>query len=220
MMLHPRICAVITENDPALLEVAGPLADLFEVRIDLVGAGWQDIARKLSKPWIACNRHPAEGGQGTSTETERVKALFEAANLGASIVDVELRSPGLPATVKQLKGKAECLISYHDLLASPTPAVMRQIIERERDAGADICKLVVTARSIHDNVEVLKMNSLLPVRTVAFAAGPLGVSSRILCPLAGGDFTYASVREGKESAAGQLSVSTLRSLYGILRDGK
>ncbi len=220
MILQPRICAVITENDPALLETAGPQADLFEVRIDLIGDGWKDLVKKLTKPWIACNRHPAEGGGWTGTEGDRIRTLGEAAELGANIVDLELRTTRLAAVVKLFKGQAECLISYHDLQASPTPAVMRKIIERERDAGADICKLVVTARSFQDNIEVLKMNSLLPVRTVAFAMGPLGVPSRILCPLAGGDFTYASIREGKESAAGQLTVSSLRGLYGILRNGQ
>jgi len=43
--------------------------------------------------------------------------------------------------------------------------------------------------------------------------GPLGFASRVLCPLVGGDFTYASTEKGKESASGQITVRELRTLY-------
>jgi len=48
------------------------------------------------------------------------------------------------------------------------------------------------------------------------AMGPLGLVSRILCPLIGGDFTYASMEKGKESASGQITVTELRKLYDMM----
>jgi len=54
----------------------------------------------------------------------------------------------------------------------------------------------------------------------AFAMGEAGQISRILAPLAGGYFTYASLEEGKESAAGQLTADQLREIYGILEDDR
>ena len=59
---RPRICVAVTGPDMAAIEAAEPLADLFEVRIDLIGEGWQEVARRLKKPWLACNRREAEGG--------------------------------------------------------------------------------------------------------------------------------------------------------------
>ncbi len=53
---------------------------------------------------------------------------------------------------------------------------------------------------------------------VAFAMGPLGAASRILCPLAGGDFAYASIGGGRESAPGQIAARDLRKIYGMLRN--
>jgi 3-dehydroquinate dehydratase len=50
--------------------------------------------------------------------------------------------------------------------------------------------------------------------------GPLGTASRILCPLVGGDFTYASIKEEMASASGQITVRELEKLYGILDYGK
>ncbi len=215
MIKQPRICAVITENDPSLLDLAKE-ADLYEVRLDLVGEGWQELVKSLDKPWIACNRHPDEGGKWKGGEAGRVKELLKASEMGANIIDIELRTEGLLSIIKLIKKQSECLVSYHDFQASPTPKVMQKIIEHEREAGADICKLAVTARSIQDNLEVLKMNAIEGGRTVAFAMGPLGVSSRILCPLTGGDFTYASIAQGKESADGQITVFALRSLYSMI----
>jgi 3-dehydroquinate dehydratase len=49
--------------------------------------------------------------------------------------------------------------------------------------------------------------------------GDTGQISRILCPLAGGYFTYASVEVGKESADGQITASELAEIYRILRRG-
>jgi 3-dehydroquinate dehydratase len=46
--------------------------------------------------------------------------------------------------------------------------------------------------------------------------GPLGFASRILCPLFGGDFTYASIEAGKESASGQITAGDLRKIYGMV----
>jgi 3-dehydroquinate dehydratase len=43
-----------------------------------------------------------------------------------------------------------------------------------------------------------------------------GQISRVLCPLAGGYFTYASVAAGKESAEGQITAGELRKIYGML----
>ena len=67
------ICAVITDNDLEAVKDVAPSVDLFEVRIDLIGAGWREIARQLQKPWIACNRSAEEGGSWRGTETERIR---------------------------------------------------------------------------------------------------------------------------------------------------
>ncbi len=61
-MKKPRICAVIVNEDLMAIKAAEPLVELFEVRIDLIGDGWMELVRHLSKPWIACNRSPDEGG--------------------------------------------------------------------------------------------------------------------------------------------------------------
>ena len=217
-MNKPRICAVITHNNPHAISSIEPLVDLFEVRIDLIGNGWQEVVQHIKKPWIACNRRGDEGGNCQGSESQRVTDLLKSLELGADIIDIELRTDTLKETVPQIKERAECLISFHDIKGTPSPAKMKGIVRSQLEAGADICKIVTTAHTFEDNISTLQLIADFPdIRLVAFAMGQIGVISRIFCPLAGGDFTYASIEEGRASAPGQITVSNLNSIYGVLK---
>jgi 3-dehydroquinate dehydratase-1 len=214
---RPGICAAIVNNDFAAIERVGPLVDFFELRIDLVGDGWREVAARLKKPWIACNRRAGEGGKWRGSESSRIEVLLGALELGAGIVDIELAAPEVEKIVKEIKGRAECLLSYHDLKGTPPLQDMREIIKRQLDTGADICKVVTAARSFADNLAVLQLIGEFPkVKVVAFAMGAAGKISRVFCPLAGGYFTYASIEAGRESAEGQVTAGDLRKIYGML----
>lgn len=220
-MKRPRICAVIVSNDLEAVKEVEPFADLFEARIDLIGDGWQELVKQLNKPWIACNRCIEEGGHWQKNESERRKELLSAIELGASMIDIELVTGNLAEIVPLIKKRASCLISFHDFSGTSSLDRMRQIIQKELAAGADICKVVTTAQRFEDNLTVLQLISDFPkVRVVSFAMGPLGSISRILCPLVGGDFIYASIGEGRESAPGQITVRDLRQIYEMLAGGK
>jgi 3-dehydroquinate dehydratase-1 len=213
----PLICVPIINNDIAAVKRIEAFADLFEVRIDLIGKSWQDIAVQLTRPWIACNRRVEEGGKSKGKEEDRIKELLHALKLGAKIIDIELSTPGLAKVVKDIKGKAECLISYHNNKETPVEK-LRDITRQQLDAGADICKVVTTARTFTDNVAILHLIQEFPgTKIVAFAMGTVGQISRVLCPMVGSYFTYASMAEGKESADGQIPVNELVKIYQMLR---
>ena len=219
-MKRPRICATIVNNDLAAIKGVEPLVDLFEVRIDLIDDGWQELTRQLKKPWIACNRSADEGGSWQGTEAGRGEELLSALELGTDIIDIELMTRNLEEIVKQIKKKAKCLLSWHNSEETPTLEIMRQIVQKQLAAGADICKVVTTAKEFKDNLAVLQLISDFPkARVVSFAMGPPGSASRILCPLVGGDFVYASIEAGKESAPGQITVEDLRKIYGLIENG-
>lgn len=212
----PRICVPIVSASQVIDSVE-PLADFFEVRIDLIGKGWRRIAVNLKKPWIACNRRLEEGGRWSGNEAKRIKELIDALDIGAYFIDIELGTPAIEQITKEVKGRAEIIVSYHNLEETPPLDRLRQIIINQLAAGADICKVVTTARSLKDNIEVLKLINVFPeVKIISFAMGPAGQISRIMCPLAGGYLTWASSEEGRESAAGQLSVRELRELYRMM----
>ena len=216
-MKKPRICAVIVDNDPEAVKEVKPFVDLFEVRIDLIGDGWQELVKQLNKPWIACNRRSDEGGRWEKGEEGRVEELLNAIELGADIVDIELRTRKLEEVIPLIKKKAKCLLSFHDLEETPPLDRMREIVQRQLEAGADICKVITTAQSFEDNLTVLQLIVEFPkTKLVSFAMGQLGLVSRILCPLVGGYFTYAPIEKGKESAPGQITVRGLRKFYEVI----
>jgi 3-dehydroquinate dehydratase type I len=217
-MKRLRICAVIVNKDLAAIKAIGPSIDLFEVRIDLIGDGWPELVKHLNRPWIACNRSAEEGGKWEGDEARRIEELVKAIELGADIVDIELSARNLKAAIPVIKKRAKCLLSFHELEKTPSLDIMKGIVQRQLAAGADICKVITTAQRLKDNLTVLQLIAEFPkTRVVSFATGPLGLASRILCPLVGGDFTYASIEEGKESAPGQITARGLRKLYNSIK---
>ena len=70
---RPKICASLVNDDLEAVKKVEPLCDLFELRIDLIGDGWREVAKNLSKPWSACNRRAEEGG-GWKARRRRVSA--------------------------------------------------------------------------------------------------------------------------------------------------
>ena len=219
-MKRPRICAVIVNKDLAAIKAIEPLVELFEVRIDLIGDGWQELVKQLHKPWIACNRSAEEGGKWEGDEARKIAELVTATELGADIVDIELNTRNLETAVPVIKKRAKCLLSFHELEKTPPLDKMKAIVQKELAAGADICKVITTAQRFGDSLAVLQLIAEFPkTKIISFAMGPLGLASRILCPLVGGYLTYASIEEGKASAPGQITVRDLRAIYEMMAGG-
>ncbi|MCL1885947.1 MAG: type I 3-dehydroquinate dehydratase [Dehalococcoidia bacterium] len=213
-----RICAVITRPDQQAIRQAEPLADLFELRLDLLGASWVEISKDMRKPWIATNRLKSEGGAWEGSEETRIAELLKATTLGADVVDIELASPGLKEIVPQIKKHAKCLISHHDMKRTPKRPILQKIVDAQLSAGADICKVVTTANTARDSLNALVLLRENPrVQLISFTMGKEGQTSRIFCPCFGSYLTYGALGEGHESADGQLSVALLRRAHEMMR---
>jgi 3-dehydroquinate dehydratase type I len=211
-----QICGVITN----LVQIPSKVieqVDLFELRIDCIGKHWIEIVPQLCKPWIATNRPQNEGGYWRGNEMMRQKELFKAIDFGASIIDIELHTPGLCRIVEAIKKGADCLISYHNYELTPPIDELTTIFNKQLVAGADICKIVTRARFFEDNLTILKLiKGSRSHRLIAFAMGQEGLLSRVLCPLIGGEFTYATLTAEQASAEGQPIITELKALYDLL----
>jgi 3-dehydroquinate dehydratase I len=216
-MHNARICAVITGPDADGAHAVEGIADIFEIRIDLVGKGWEKVAGKLHKPWIAANRDAAHGGHWKGSEEDRVAELFRAIELGANIVDIETDADDVANIVPRIKEKARCMISFHDWEGTPPLDYLEGIVQQQLNLHADLCKVITTARKLEDNLTMLQLIKKFPwADIIAFAMGDEGLLSRIMCPLAGGYLTYAAVKEGGGSAPGQITVETMHSIYRMI----
>jgi 3-dehydroquinate dehydratase type I len=217
-MKKVAICASVVNNDIRTIKAVEPLVELFEIRIDLIGNNWQNIARQIKKPWIACNRMQTEGGSWQEGEARRKEELLKAIQLGANIVDIELATPNLGKIVPLVKKQAKCLLSYHDLEQTPSIENLKRIVKRQLVAGADICKVVTFAQNVEDNLTIIKLiQEFTGVSIIAFAMGSMGLSSRILSPLIGGYITYAAIDKDTQSAPGQITVDELYNLYQMVK---
>jgi 3-dehydroquinate dehydratase type I len=180
MVNPPRICVPVVSESQIITSVE-PLVDFFEVRIDLIGKGWRNVIPQLKKPWIACNRRVEEGGVWQENEEKRIKELLNALDLGANFIDLELGTSAVNKIVKEVKGRASVIVSYHNLRETPPVDRLRQIVANQVAVGADICKVVTTARAIKDNAEVLEFIGLFhDVKLISFEMGMAGQISRML----------------------------------------
>jgi len=193
-------------------------ADLIEIRLDYLNKieEIQKIVKSTSLPLIATNRQYKQGGRRLQNEERRIQALLDAANLDFQYIDIESTTVSLNSVVRELKEKGtSIIISFHDFKRTPKTSHLEKIIHSQIEAGADICKLVTTANTVNDNISCLLLTSKLSkvTKMVCFAMGEIGLLSRVLSPVFGASFTYASVKKGLETARGQPTIFELKELF-------
>jgi 3-dehydroquinate dehydratase type I len=196
-------------------------ADLIEVRLDCLKDynALGDVAAHGKTSKIATNKLCSRHGKFSGTETEQLQLLLNAAKNGFEYVDIELSIPKLKETVKELKLlSVKPIVSFHDFAETPSLSELNNILEREIASGADVCKIVTTAKRIEDNLVLLNFASPASskAKVVCFAMGELGKVSRLLSPLFGGYFTFASLERGSETAAGQITIQEMKTTYNLL----
>ncbi len=178
--------------------------DLFEIRLDLMKDRLPlgSIRRSTNRPIIATIRRRGDGGIFHGTEAARLEGLSQAAKAGFDYIDVELNSRRVGESVRRFKQEgARAIVSYHNAKTTPTTSMLESILKREKRAGADVCKIVTTARKLSDSLHCLGFvnKQARNTRLVCFAMGRLGIPSRVLSPVFGAYFTFASSDVGKET---------------------
>jgi 3-dehydroquinate dehydratase-1 len=196
-------------------------ADIIEVRLDSLKNHEHiaDIPRCSKTPLIATNKSMELQGSFSGSETERQKILVDAANNCFTYVDVDLGTPNQTELMRKLhEAGAKVIVSFHDFLQTPTLSELGRVLDEEVALGADVCKIVTTARTVEDNVITLDLvsNASKKAKLVCFAMGELGKPSRFLSPVFGAFFTFASVDEKRKTAKGQLTIKEMRSAYQLL----
>ena len=130
--------------------------------------------------------------------------LAEAAEAGCQIVDLEVESaeeakPAQLARVPRQRCGRRARRCWSARTTSPAPEGWKAWSRRPsalRPLQPDFVKVVSTARSLADNLAVLKLieDRSLTAHVVGIAMGEEGLVSRVLGPRAGAAFTFASLR--------------------------
>jgi 3-dehydroquinate dehydratase/shikimate dehydrogenase len=181
------------------------------------------LARHREVTAIATSRRKEFGGNFSGSLAAELDVLAKAAEAGCKIVDLEVESAeeAKPKQLAQWRARlraagAALLVSYHDFARTRGLA---QAVERIQAFQPDFVKVVSTARTLTDNLAVLRLieDRSLTAHVVGIAMGEEGLVSRVLGPRAGAVFTFASSGNGLDSglatAPGQVAARTLQGLY-------
>ncbi len=233
-----KLCVAIQAGSPAELieraEAALGDSKFIELRLDSCpkpAAALPRVKEFLAKhrdvTAIATCRRKEFGGHFVGSLTAELKMLLKAAEAGCRIVDLEVESAeeAAPRQLDQLRARlraagAALLVSFHDFTRTKG---LEQTAARIEAFRPDFVKVVSTARSLADNLAVLKLieDRSLSAQVVGIAMGEEGLVSRVLGPRAGAAFTFASFADGAETgpglqtAPGQVTARTLRDLYRV-----
>lgn len=209
------IAAPNTDSALAALHQAAAVADLAELRLDLMQQF--DLPRLLAArplPVIVTCRPVREGGGWRGVEAQRLAVLRQAASLGADYVDLEWDCAAEAATLD--RSRTKLILSRHDFAGMP--ADLPALAESLWAAGADVVKIVGTAHYVADVAPVVQVLDAATRPTIAIAMGACGLSTRLLAFRYRHAFlSFAAPDDSALSAtaAGQISARAMRDLYRV-----
>lgn len=213
------LCAVI--KGPTLEQAREQLnkaikgCSLVEIRLDFFkNVSLNEI--KLLKdefniPMLFTLRSTSQGGAYDKSERERLDELKEFASLKPEYIDVEYTVD--PSYFKELKAKypeTKLIVSFHDFEKMPP---LLPILNQLKQISADLYKIAVMVHSAAEALSLLVFMKEHQPNLLIMGMGVYGEVTRILAPVYGGLYVYASLDEGLSTAPGQVTVEQLNSIY-------
>lgn len=234
---RPLVCVPVLEKtkEEVINEIkylAESAADMIEWRLDAfehftdyneVREILQQAAPLLKKKLLLYTFRTAKQGGMASVDRETLTDLHDLATESECVDLIDLEFFEEEHTARQIrkiqkKGK-KIVASHHDLEETPQMEVMRMLLDRMCEGGADIVKLVVTPKTPEDVLRLLAVtsefhceNKETPIITVAM--GKLGEISRVSGETFGSCVTFASHK--KKSAPGQFDLEEMRRTIDMM----
>ncbi len=199
------------------MKEAARQADIIELRLDMVRQiRLEKLLRSAARPVLVTCRSVSEGGKSPDDWGNISRRQKQAVELGADYVDLQW---SMPETIREeiLKnsGKTRVILSRHFQKQTPGKKELIEILNEMAVSGVKIIKIVTWAENIEDNFRILELipeARKLEVQVIAFAMGPLGHLSRLLCVPMGGFLTFACLDAAGSTAPGQMTVQRMRRL--------
>jgi 3-dehydroquinate dehydratase/shikimate dehydrogenase len=223
----PRVCVAVFGSDAAqLIEKAESIVrdnTFIEFRLDYIPRPALALSRIKEftefhphVTVIATCRRAASGGKFQGSIAAQLEMLAKAAAAGCQLIDIELQTAIRlkPAQLDKLRSKAAIILSFHDFRATQK---LEETLKKMASYPADFYKIVGTARSLSDNVMMMKFlekhRDEHPL--VGLCMVEHGIISRVLGVRAGSVFTFGALTADEKTAPGQVTAQDLRSTYRI-----
>ena len=229
--MKPKICSVIAvrsvqETVKVLKNLNTEILDLIELRLDYLETFNETkincLLNEFAIPVIITLRSKQEGGKFQDSEDNRISWIKKLIHLQPDYVDIEscINDEQLYSLISLAeRNHVKTILSSNFTEGMPPNQDLINCIDRGKEFGVDLVKIVGFARQIEHNNTILAINENgrdLGVKTIAFCMGTLGLPSRILCCYYGAPFIYAALDE--QVAPGQLSASVMNKFYELLQD--
>ena len=195
----------------------GGAIEMAEIRLDRCALEEEEIEELFSQsdvPLIATCR--------LAEESQAPQLLELAIRAGAKYVDLEMEAPA--AVGRRIREACReygtvLIRSYHNFENTPPLEVLQSLVERARQFGGEVVKMVTTATSEVDNETLRALyKNAAPGTLVAFCMGEKGRTSRLEALKQGAPFTYACLSEEEATAPGQWTTQAMQeAVYGRFR---
>lgn len=230
------ICTTIQNKSAEQILEALTQCEMAEIRLDRCDLSAKEIEDVFSSdvPLVATCRIAEIAAtepslQELAPQSREIKAaqiaerrLVRAIEAGARYVDVELEAP------KQMSKRVHSaahengtifIRSYHDFEGTDSLEALKALVEKCQYHGADIVKIVTTARNAEDVDRVMSLyaqgGELADGGLVAFCMGEAGRQSRLDCLKYGAPYTYAALTADEAAAPGQWPTAEIhKAVYG------
>ena len=241
------ICTTIQNRSLEQIHEALQMCEMAEIRLDRCDLSAKDIQELFTSdvPLVATCRISEVAAsepslQGLSEQSREIKAmqmaekrLLRAIEAGARYVDVEIEAQKQMS--KRVRSAAHesgtvFIRSYHDFEGTDSFESLKAMVEKCVYHGADMVKIVTTARSQADVDKVMglygwcreekasgneRIGALADGGLIAFCMGQAGRGSRLDALRMGAPYTYAALSQEESAAPGQWTASEVsKAVYG------
>lgn len=147
-------------------------------------------------------------------DTERMKRLKAAIDMGAAYVDIEVEATDEfkeEIIVYAEKKKCKIIVSYHNYEKTPLKEELKHIVEWCKCSSPDVIKIACHSRSDKDNARLLGLLDS-DFKMVVIGMGAKGKITRIIAPKLGAFCTYVTLSEKTKTAPGQLTKEEMEKI--------
>lgn len=244
------ICTTIQNRSLEQIHEALQMCEMAEIRLDRCDLSAKDIDELFTSdvPLVATCRISEVAAsesslQGLPEQSREIKAmqmaekrLLRAIEAGARYVDVEIEAQKQMS--KRVRSAAHesgtvFIRSYHDFEGTDSFESLKAMVEKCVYHGADMVKIVTTARCQADVDKVMglygwcreekasgneRIGALADGGLIAFCMGEAGRGSRLDALRMGAPYTYAALSQQESAAPGQWAVEEMyKAVYGDFR---
>jgi 3-dehydroquinate dehydratase-1 len=235
----PAICApLVGRTREALLAEAAAVAakqpDLIEWRVDFfdgiadakavaeLAGRIKDVARRI--PILFTCRWSREGGEKIALSQADVVGLHRAVGESGHVDLIDFEMANEPGQVRQVRESSQAhgvqlILSFHDFQRTPGIDELSQRFAQAEQLGADIAKIAVMPRDMHDVLTLLgatlQSSRELRIPLVSMAMGGPGAVTRLCGGVFGSALSFAIGQSA--SAPGQMPIEDLDAGLAILR---